>query len=63
MLLKCRTSLAEVDRLSEQFLRFEAVAERVSVMDEWLEERFGALRFTYFLRYGPSCSSALRGRE
>ena len=42
MVLKCRTSLAEVDRR----LRFEAVAERVSVMDEWLEERFGASRFT-----------------
>ena len=41
MVLKCRTSLAEVDRLTEQCLRFEAVAERVSVIDDWLEGRFG----------------------
>ena len=44
-MLKCRTSLAEVDRLTEQCLRFEAVAESVSVMDERLEGRFGASRF------------------
>ena len=29
MVLKCQTSLAEVDRLTEECLRFEAVAERV----------------------------------
>ena len=43
MVLKC---LAEVDRLAEQCLRFESVAERVSVMDGWLQQRFGASRFT-----------------
>ena len=63
IVLKCRTSLAEVDLLSEHFLRFANVAERVSVMDDFLEQRFGASRFSYFLRYGPSCSSSLFGRE
>ena len=47
MVLKCRTSLAEVDSLSEQFLHFETVTERTSVLDDWLEQRFGASSFSY----------------